>query len=276
MKRYITLRDIAREVGVSVSTVSRAINNFHYVGEATREKILKAVAKLNYQPNFIARSLKGKGTKTIGVIIPDIRDSIFSSLVKSIETCAYKHGFNVVLCDAEGSLDEEISYIDTLLRKGIDGLVIAPVDMEGLYTNLVTGGIPYVQVDRKTMHGESDFIGIDNVKDAAKATDHLISHGYVNIGFIGYEQRLYTMARRLEGYQKAVREHGLPENYLLVTRTHGGEPVRREIESWLKGHRIDAVLCGNDDVCLETLAAIEKLNWKIPEDLGLLTFDDIE
>jgi LacI family transcriptional regulator len=279
-KKYITMKDVAQRAGFSISTVSHVINDTRFVENKTREKIIHAIAELGYKPNIIARSLKGKGTKTVGVIISDIRDSFFSDAIKAVEAHAKKNGYNVMLCDAEGSIDEENAYIEILLRKGIDGLIIAPVDM---YKSMIKQAnfhahntAPVVQIDRKIIDIKADFVGIDNTESARMATAHLFDHGFGSIGFIGYENRFYTMKKRMEGYSKAVRERGCTERVLIVPKGRRGESIKDEVMKWLSSRDIDAVLCGNDDICYGVLSALYELGLRIPEDIGLITFDDVK
>ncbi len=270
------MKDVALKAGVSISTVSHVINKTRFVERKTADRILKVIADLDYKPNIMARSLRGKGTKTIGIIISDIRDSFFSDAVKAIESHANKKGYTVILCDAEGNIEKENSYIDILLHKGIDGLILAPVDMNGPDKDFLKKSIPTVQIDRKMKNLKSDFVGIDNVKSAEKATYHLMDHGYKNIGFIGYEKRFYSLEKRFEGYRNAVKNRGFPVKFLITTKSHGGTIIKDEIKNWLSKEKIDAVLCGNDDICYETLVAIKELGLEIPGNIGIITFDDVK
>ena len=249
-KKNITMKDVAALAKVSASSVSHVINKTRYVERKTKNRIRKAIAELNYKPNIIARSLKGKGTETIGIVISGIRDTFFSDVVKSIESCANRSGFNVILCDAEGTIKKENSYIDMLLRKGVDGLIIAPVDINGLSIELHPNMIPVVQIEGKMDDFEADFIGIDNIKSAEHTVVHLFNHGYKNIGYVGYENRFYSMQKRFEGYKKAIEQKGHKIQSLITTRSHNGVLIKKEIKNWLGNNIIDAVLCGNDDVCL--------------------------
>jgi LacI family transcriptional regulator len=271
-----TIKEVAKQAGVSVSTVSHVVNKTRYVENETAEKVLSAIRILDYKPNILARSLKGKGTKTIGIVISDIRDSYFTDAVKAIESGANDQGFNVILCDAEGSIQRENSYIDILMRKGIDGLVFAPVDSEAEYTDLVRSGLPVVQIDRMIRGLPFDFVGIDNLKCALEAVHHLIDRGFKKVGFIGYEKRYYTMDMRMRGYEKAIMEKGLECRSLITSRSHGGTLIKDEIRNWLSTQNADAVLCGNDDICFETLRAIDEIGLRIPDDLGVVTFDDVK
>ena len=274
--RNSTMKELARQAGVSVSTVSHVINKTRNVERKTEEKVLKTIIKLNYKPNILARSLKGKGTKTIGVLISDIRDTFFSDAVKSVESEANDEGYNVILCDAEGDYQKEAEYIDILLRKGIDGLIFAPVDRGGLYEELIRSKVPAVQIDRRIDGSQFDFVGIDNLKSAEHATVHLLDHGFKKIGFVGYERRYYTMEMRLKGYEKAVSDRGLERKSLITSRGHGGTIIKNEIKNWLFREKMEAVLCGNDDICFETLLALEELELGIPDDIGIVTFDDVK
>ncbi len=273
--RMSTIKDVARMAGVSHTTVSHVVNKTRFVQNEVRERVLQAIDALNYKPNVSARSLKGKGTSTIGVIISDIRDTFYSDAVSHIESYANTKSYNVILCDAEASVEKEQEYIEILLHKGIDGLIIAPLEMNGSYDLLLQSGIPIVQVDRKVTGIPFPFVGIDNEASSERATKHLIEHGYRSIGFIGYEHRYYTMEKRLHGYQRAVRCATLPELAIVMSRAHGGEQASSQILDWIDKHAPEAILCGNDDICFEAYIAAERLRLRIPEDLALITFDDL-
>jgi len=273
--KKVTIKDVAQVSGFSVSTVSHVINNTRFVENKTKEKVVRAIEKLNYKPNIIARSLKGKGTKTVGLIISDIREGFFSEIIKSIELNAYKNGYNVILCDSEESIDEERFYIDVLLRKGIDGLIFAPVNTDSVFKDLTSSRIPTVQVDRKLKNHRLDFVGIDNVRSAESATRYLYDQGYENAGFVGYEKRIYTMETRIEGYRRAAMERSHSGGFEIKIIPYNERKVKNVIKEWIINSRsIDAVLCGNDNICYETLSAIEELGLKIPSDFGVISFDD--
>ncbi len=270
----VTIRDVARLTGFSVSTVSHVINATRFVERETKEKILQAIELLNYRPNILARSLKGKGTKTIGVIISDIRQGFFAEVIKSIESRANARGFNVMLCDSEDSAEKEEFYVDILLRKGVDGVIFAPVDTGQLFEELRLSKLHAVQIDRKLPDYPSDFVGIDNVKSARTATCRLFDQGYRIVGFIGYGPEVYTMARRLEGYREAARSRGRADASLAMDN-YDEEYMKESIAGWLrKNPSMDAVLCGNDDICSATLTALEEMELQVPGNFGIISFDD--
>ena len=271
----VTIKDVARLSGFSISTVSHTINNTRFVEKKTKDKISKVIKDLHYKPNILARGLKGKGTKTIGLIISDIREDFFSKITKSIESNANKKGYNVILCDSEEDIDEEKFYIHILLRKGIDGLIFAPVNKNEINKTLVFSHIPSVQIDRKLNNFNADFVGIDNSKSAEKATHHLFDQGYKNIGIIGYEKRVYTMEKRIEGYKKVILERGILEESRIKIISYSDSNIKDTINEWLCKYKdIDAVICGVDNLCYETLAAIEEIGLEMPNDIGIISFDD--
>ena len=144
-----TMKDVAERAGVSITSVSHVINKTRKVEANTKAAILAAIQELHYQPNTPARSLKGKGTKTLGVVIADIREDFFAEVVKSIEFTASEQQYNVILCDSEDNAGKERFYLNMLISKGVEGIIFAPVDLESSYDFLVASAIPFLQIDRK-------------------------------------------------------------------------------------------------------------------------------
>lgn len=274
MSKKVTIRDVAEHAGFSVSTVSHVLNGTRFVERSTREKVLRAIENLRYRPNILAQGLKGKGSKTIGVIISDIRQGYFAEIIKSIESRANERGFNVMLCDSEDCAEKEEFYVDIMLRKGVDGLVVAPVDTGQTFEELRRSRTPCVQVDRKLGGFPADFVGIDNAGAAAEATSRLFEEGYRKVGFLGYHARVYTMAMRREGYRRVVEEIGAEELSVEVPHLiHGA--MSSTITEWLESHpQVDALVCGNDDICFEALSVLENQGVEVPEDMGIISFDD--
>ena len=214
-------------------------------------------------------------TKTIGVIISDIRQGYFADVIKSIESRANQRGFNVILCDSEDDAEKEELYLDILLRKGVDGFIFSPINTNQIIEELWLSELPCVQIDRKLDSGEADFIGIDNVKSAELAVNRLMDNGFLNVAFIGYGNEVYTMKKRVEGYTKAVSERGRPFKCLQIA-DYTKTDLKMQITNFLKKHpEIDALVCGNDDLCFATLRALDELGLEIPDDMGLITFDDV-
>ena len=265
------MKDVALSVGVSVTTVSHALNGTRFVEESTKGKILKAVKELGYEPNILAQSLKGKGTRTIGIIISDISETFFSEIVKSIEKTAGEQGYNIMLCDSEGSSQKEDLYINLLLQKGADGLIIAPVDQYKEFRWENHTAKPYVQIDRRARNAKGCFIGIDNAGTAQQAVEMLIADGSRKIGFIGYGDELYTMSERFKGYSEAVTAAGLVP--CRFTTEHRSESVEK-LADWMQSERPDGLLCTNEMLSYTSFLAAEMVGVKVPEELRMIGYDD--
>ena len=272
--KKITIKDVAVLAEVSTATVSHVLNKTRHVEEETKARVLEAVRQLNYQPNILAQGLKGKGTKTIGIIIADIRESFFANIVKAVEIYLRKENFSLVLCDSEDIVRQEKTHLNLLLQKGIEGVIFAPINMHERYSSLQTSHIPVVQIDRKTYGMKSDYIGIDNMQSARIATDHLCEHGYTRIGFIGYDATVYTMKKRSEGYKAVLSERNMFDEHLSKVVNYSDKAMKESIKHWILKNNVDAVLCAVDEICFSALEAIEELGLRIPDDIGLISFDD--
>ncbi len=270
-----TIRDVAKKSGVSVSTVSHVINETRHVEEETRRRVLRAVKALDYTPNMFARSLKGKETKTLGVIISDIRDDFFSEITKAIESRANELGYSIILCDCEEDTDKESFSVGMLLRKGVDGIILAPVDESAPPYLPGLRGVPLVQIDRKCASLDADFFGIDNIAAASAAVEHLLSHGRRRIGFVGFETTLYTMSHRVEGFRRTLEKRGLwrPTDLLLIESR--GDILCDPVRDWLAENRdIEALVCGNTNLCFAAMEALDDLGTPVPQGIAIVSFDD--
>lgn len=269
------MKDVASRAGVSITSVSHVINKTRKVEARTRAAILAAIEELHYQPNTLARSLKGKGTKTLGVVISDIREDFFADVVKSLEFAASEQQYSMILCDSEDDLVKERFYLNMLISKGVDGIIFAPVDMDSTYTFLVASGIPYLQIDRKIPLLESDYVGIDNVHSCEAATEHLLAAGSRKIAFIGYNDKVYTQKLRREGYRRALERHGcFTEAYQLVVGYHleiTPDVIRQFFET---NTDVDGVVCGTSNICYETVVALDQLGRNIPDGIRLASYDE--
>jgi len=278
MHKKITIRDVSRECGYSTTTVSHVLNNTRNVAWETRKKVLEAVKKLNYRPNLIARSLKGKGSKTIGIIISDIREGFFAEITKTVEIEISKLGYNLILCDSEHNFKKEKFYFDILHQKGVDGIILAPVNIFKppfrVNPDLKMTQIPFVQIDRKLKNVNADFVGINNFLSSKRAVEYLYKCGYKSIGLITYPPWVYTMQQRIKGYVLAEKERGKYKKQKILVLNYDSAKNKEMINNWIKSTKLDAIVCGNDEICLSVLSVIEKIGLNIPEEIGLLSFDD--
>jgi LacI family transcriptional regulator len=277
-KKRTTIHDVAKQAGVSISTVSHVINGTRFVEEETRRRILDAIAQLEYKPNQFARSLRGAGSKTLGLIISDIREEFFSEITKAIESAANRIGYAVFLCDSEADVEKEKMYLDLLSEKGVEGIILAPVDSGVAPALREEGEVPMVQVDRRCRGAGLDYVGIENARLAAEAVAYLASLGNRRIAYLGHESSISTMEERVRGYSEAMHGLGLYDDTLVNVTAARGSGDSGAIGKWIASVRgMDAILCGNANICLVALDAISDLEegGLLAGKVDLATFDDL-
>src|SRR6202795_2286866 len=208
-----SIYDVARESGVSVFTVSAVVNNKSHVGKSLRERVEAAIRKLNYRPNLIARSLAKQRTHTIGMIVPDIVNPFFPMVVRGAEDAAQKHGYNLLLCNSDDSLDKEESAIELLLSKRVDGVLLtkAAEDFRPSLRQMIKEvNIPFVLVMRTYPKLTKDAVITDAYQGAYDAVCHLARSGRRRIGLIGGPRKVSNAQARWEGFRDALKAEGLP------------------------------------------------------------------
>jgi len=267
----VTMKDVADMAGVSKTTVSHALNSTRHVEDSTRLRIQQAVYNLGYVPNQTARSLKGKGSKIIGIIISDIRESYNAEVVKEIEGGAVRLGYNVMICSSSDNLEDELRSLQLLIQKGMDAIIISPVDTATRFSTLVPAGIPLIQFDRQTHESYGDYIGIDNYESALKAVQILAANGSCRIGITAYNETVYTMQERCRGYREALHSTGQEP---LVYYAGSKEHILEDLTLWIKKYKPDALLCGNEHLSCVTCQAVRDSGLKIPEDIKIIGYDD--
>ena len=274
-KSSVTIHDIARELGISASTVSRALNDNPRISQPTKDKIKATALKMGYQPNTIASNLRNQKTHTIGIVVPLINRHFFSAFISGVEEVAFKTGYNVIISQSNDLLEKEKKIVHSLFSNRVDGLIIS-LSMQTnefehfeLFTNK---NIPLVFFDRVAPEFETNKIVVDDYAVGYTATQHLIDQGYKRIAHLAGPTVLNTYHDRMEGYMAALRKNDLPviEELIIfnrLTRMDGQEAIKH-----LLGlvHPPDAVFCGNDTSALSMIVYLKKIGIRIPEDLGLL------
>ncbi len=280
MKRKITLKHIARELGVSISTVSKALKNSEEIGRDTKEKI-QAFAKLyNYKPNNIAISLKNKRTKNIGVIIPDIVHHFFTTVFRGIEKFANAKGYNVIVCVSDESFDKEVINTELLANGSIDGFIMAlsaGTQLKNDFNHLkeVTAqGIPLVLFDRVTEEINCDKVVIDDKKGAYNAVTKFIKEGRKRIALITTEDYFSVSRDRSAGYREALLDNGIEINEDLILKFPSMEIDEKGIEDFFRKNKVDAVLSVNEIFAIHSMRYVQSLGIKIPEDISFIGFTD--
>ena len=288
MNRKITLKQIARELDVSISTVSKSLRNSQEISEDTREKV-KAFAKLyNYKPNNIALSLKNRKTKTIGVIIPEIVHHFFSNVIKGIENVALNRGYNVIVGLSNESFAKEVINMEMLANGSIDGFILS-LSKETLQqqdyhhlTETIYQGMPIVMFDRITNDIKCDKVIVNDLRGAQMAVEKLIHSGGKKIGIITTKDYVSVGRLRTQGYIKALEENGIQPEAGLIIKVDDeliSEDQLQEIENeikilFLNNPDLDGVFAVNELYAITAMKVARQMGLKIPQDIQVVGFTD--
>jgi len=275
----VTQRMIAKMVGVSVNTVSRALNNKPDVSPATRKKILKIADQLGYVPNLLARSLKSGHSKTIGVVVSNLSNPFFNPVIRGIEDILRKKGYNIIICNSDSDYAREEEAITTLIQKRVDGVVITPVGKRSLdISYLQRTGVPFVLMMSHFKTNYTDYVGFDDKLGASLATQHLIKKGHRKILYLGGPPYFSLAQDRLYAHKKVLTQHGIKIDRRLIKtvtpRLEEGYAVVKRLLS--KGLDFTAIATFNDYLALGAVKALFECNIKIPDDIAIVGYDDIE
>ncbi|MFV5687804.1 LacI family DNA-binding transcriptional regulator [Flavobacterium sp. ZT3R25] len=280
MKAKATLKQIAKELNVSVSTVSKALNDSPEISESTKIKI-KEYAKLkNYKPNVIGLNLKNRKTKTIGVIIPNILNSFFAKVFSGIEKVADEKGYNVIMCISNESLEKEAHTLEMLSNGTIDGFILS-VSEEAQklheynhFKEIINDGTPIVMFDRIADGVECDKVIVDDFDSALNSTQHLINLGCKNIALFSSVDNLSVGKLRAEGYLKALENNNIPVNENLIIRTDSEAHLKDKIKAVFDNNKIDGIFALDENDSVAALKIGLKKGYKIPKELSIIGFAD--
>jgi len=288
MKRKVTLKQIAKELDVSISTVSKALRNSIEISEDTRQKV-QAFAKLyNYRPNNIALSLKNRKTKTIGIIIPEIVHHFFSKVITGIELIANKRGYNVIIGLSNESFDKEVINMQMLANGSIDGFILS-IAKETLqqqdyhhFIETINQGMPIVMFDRVVNEIPCDKVIVDDVQGAKHAVEKLISGGCKNIAIITTKDYVSVGKLRTQGYLEALEDHKIHPKASLILKVDDKllsenhlEALEKEIEQLFKSNKkIDGIFAVNELYAVTAMKVARKLGFEIPDSLQVVSFTD--
>ena len=274
----VTIRDVAARAGVSSTTVSHVINNTRPVSAEVRSRVEAAMAELGFQPNALARSLRRKQTHTLGMIVPDSANPFFAEVGRGIEDTTFASGYSIILCNSDGDRNRELLYLDLLVQKQVDGVLLVPTgDHAELAARLRTRNIPVVVIDRDVSDAPIDRAHIDNVAGGCVATRHLLDLGHRRIGYIGGPPHLSPVPGRGAGYLRALEEAGIPiDDRLIVAGSFQDVGGYEGTQSLLAlPDRPTAIFAGNDLMAIGALAAARDANIAVPAELSIVGFDDI-
>lgn len=280
----VTIKDIARELGLSTSTVSRALRDSYEISAETKNLVLKCAERLHYTPNPIALSLKEKRSRSIAVVVCEIANSFFSQVINGIESIAYSKGYNVIISQSHESFQREVNDLQFLASRSIDGLIISvsseTEDMEHL-KKLFEKGLPIVFFDRVTEEMNTHLVTVDNFNSAYKATNHLIENGYNRIACLTNSSHLLITKERIAGYRKALEEHSFAIDENLIKYCNYGaiqsDETRHAMEELFNlKERPDAILGLSDKLTTGALKFLQQKGIKVPQEMGLMGFSNGE
>lgn len=282
-KSKVSLKDIAKKVGVSTATVSYVLSKDKEskVSVTVAEKVKKAAKELNYQPNQIAKSLKMGKTFTIGLIVADISNPFFAHIARIIEDEAAKLDYTVIFGSSDERAEKSWQLIRFLSNRQVDGFIIAPTEgSEEQIMYLKDHDIPFVLIDRNFPSIPSNYVGINNFKAAHKAVTRLISSGNEKIGILAYSTSLNHMRQRVAGYKRALEDKGLPINEGWIKEidySNAKEQVTSAIDEMLLGReRVKGIFFATNTLAVYGLKYIDELNYRIPRDVAIVSFDEGE
>lgn len=278
----ITIKDIARELNLSTSTVSRALRDSYEISSDTKKVVLECAERLNYRPNPIALSLKEKRSRSIAVIACEINNPFFSQVINGIESIAYDRGYNVIISQSHESYAREVNDLNYLASRSMDGLLIsisAETDNMDHLRYLHNRGMPIVFFDRITDEINTHKVIIDNFKAAYGATTHLIQQGFSRIACVVNSPHLSIAQDRISGFRQALQENNIsiPEDYIQYCT--GGSDINSEVEAAINklldmSPRPDAIAGLSDKITVAALKTLQQHNLSIPDDIGLIGFSN--
>ena len=281
MKRTkaVTIYDIAQELHISPTTVSRALNNHHSISTETTEAVKKVALALGYRPNAMASSLRKNETNTIGVIMPLINSPFIASLISGVEDYANQKGYTVILSQTHDSYYREVAIAQTLYCSRVAGLIVSLAMETKKYDHFnpfLQNDIPVISVDRVTNEMETDRVIIDNQAAAFKATEHLITMGCRRIAHMGGAQHRNIYQGRQQGYLEALKQHNIPVDETLIV------PSDLSLEEGIKGAEYllnlpqppDSIFAANDSAAAGAIQYAKQKGWRVPQDLAIVGFND--
>ncbi|OGB95639.1 MAG: hypothetical protein A3G35_17790 [candidate division NC10 bacterium RIFCSPLOWO2_12_FULL_66_18] len=274
-----TIGDVARRAGVSRATVSRVLNEYPHVRPQVRTDVQRAIRALRYRPDQVARSLARRETKTLGLVVADITNPFYAETARAIVETARGHGYNVILCNTDNLHRLQEEYVEVLRQRRVDGIIFGSVFLDDpVVEALVEAGYPCVMYNRRLRSGRGNYIVLDNASASHDLTRHLLDLGHRHIGFITGLRDLSTASERLRGYRAALRAAGLPaDSRLMRPGAFKAEMAQRAAQELLKlPRRPTAIMAGNDLMALGVMQAAGDLGLRVPEDLAVVGFDDIE
>lgn len=275
-RKKVTISDVAREAGVAQMTVSRVVNGGNYVSANVQKRVREAIEKLGYQPNEAARILKGQKAHIIGLIVPSLADSFFSVCANSVQDIATRHGYMTLIQTSSSRAEVENSEIDMMVSRNVAGLILVPMEQKASarLAEVQASGVPIVTLDRVIKGLNANEVLVENALGAEEVVRHLIWHGHKQIACFGYDTTLFSIQERIQGYTNAMREAGLQPQ---VWKVESPKAIPALLQRKLEGPQAPTALFSlNNVTTIQALHTLQGLGIRIPKDLALAGFDDLE
>lgn len=277
--RRPTVKDVGARAGVSVATVSRALNGLASVDPVLKERVLAAVRDLGYRPDGLARGLRRQVNTVLGMLVPDIENPFFTSMVRGAEDAAYRGGHLLMLCNTDEKVEKEKAYLDVLLGQGVAGLVLVVADEElSDMRPLIEWGTPVVAVDRRGHHQHPiDAVLVDNIAGSRKATEWLVRQDFERIATIAGPDRTTTGFERLRGYRQALTAAGIPlrDDLVVYGDFHVDGGYRAASQLLDQSPPPEAIFVANNQMTVGAIAAIADRGLEVPGDVAIACFDEL-
>jgi LacI family transcriptional regulator len=275
-----TIQDVAKRAGVAAITASRVVNNSGYASAEVRERVLRAAAEMGYVPNTLARSLRSRRSNTLALVLTDITNPFFTTVARGVEDAASDAGYTVIFCNTDESQDEERKYLNVLLQKRVDGILLVPAQSGADSLSAAREqNIPLVVLDRRlpeTETGKVDVVRCDSRGGAAALTRLLLELGHHRIALLNGPPGVSTAVDRAAGFQEALNESATRDSGAVwwgaFTQASGAEMVRRALNT---DPRPSGLIAANNFIAIGALNALRELELRVPEDVALVGFDDL-
>lgn len=268
-----SIKDVAKAAGVSTATVSRVLANNAPIKPQTRERVLKAVAELNYRPNLIARSLRAQKSAKIGLVVSDIRNPFFTTIGRAVEDAAHEQGYSVLMCNTDENPEKEELYLNLLYDENVAGVIFSPTHQFNISAQTYNQKMPFVIIDRAIDSNDVDMVLLDNVAAAYELTEHLINNGYKKIAGL-FGDASTTGQERSRGFHKALKDHHLSPvaAHFIAPRIQQGYETSMALLSQV--NRPDAIFTSNSLLTAGAYQAARDSKLKVPNDVAVVGFDE--
>ncbi|WP_134685084.1 LacI family DNA-binding transcriptional regulator [Brevibacillus migulae] len=272
-----TIYDVAREAGVSITTVSKIINGKGRISIETQKKVLHIMEQLNYQPSLVATALTGKGTRTIGLLIPDLANPFFAELARSVEDRGHEHGFSVIICSSDNNEEKMKRYIAMLQQKCVDGMIIATgIGEQVVEQQLLPSNMPIALIARDMPGISAQTVLVDDFAGGYLAATHLIELGHTRIGILTEPLHLVSSLERLRGYRQALADHQLSFSADFHKQSDSRiEKGKEKASEWFqRPGSPTAIFASNDLLAIGVMQAARDAGLRVPEDVSVVGFDN--